>query len=155
MNRPSSVALDRLGRLYIADTLNNRARIVEADGSIHTVAGNGDDELTPTGGKATETSIGKPFSVAFDANGDLLIAHGDGRVGRVLRMDAETGVVNTIIGGGRPAANKGDGGPADEAVLKRPVEVTVDEAGDVYVAESRPILRHWHIGACAACHRLP
>ena len=30
-----------------------------------------------------------------------------------------------------------------------------DATGDLYIAESRPVLRHWNIGACARCHTLP
>ena len=156
LNRPSSVALDDAQRLYIADTVNNRVRRINADGTIETVAGNGKTGLGPDGGLARKTAIEKPLSVAFDANGDLLIAHGSRRDGRLLRMNVETGILDTIAGGGEPSANKGDGGPADAAVLKRPVEVTVDElSGALYIAESRPILRHWNIGACTACHGLP
>ena len=38
---PSSIALDRAGNLFIADTRNNRIRKVSLDGRIMTVAGNG------------------------------------------------------------------------------------------------------------------
>jgi len=156
LNAPSSVAVDGEARVYIADALNNRVRCLSSDGIIETVAGNGKGGFGPAGLRAVETAIEKPLSVAFDGSGGLLIAHGTGRRGRVLRLHLGSGLTETVIGGGEASLGKGDGRPALEAVLKRPVEVTVDEdSGDIYVAESRPVLRHWNVGACASCHRLP
>jgi len=156
LNRPSSVALGPEGRVYVADTLNDRVRRINHDGTIETVAGNGDGGLGSAGHAAVDTAIGKPIALAFDRRGNLLIAHGNGRAGRILRVDRETGRVETVIGGGAVSPGKGDGGSAREAMLKRPVEVTVDpETRDVFVAEARPVILHWNVGGCGLCHGLP
>jgi DNA-binding beta-propeller fold protein YncE len=42
LSNPESVAFDSLGDLFIADTGNNRIRMVDPDGTITTVAGNGE-----------------------------------------------------------------------------------------------------------------
>lgn len=41
LNRPSGIALDAAGNLYIADTDNRRIRMVDVEGIITTIAGNG------------------------------------------------------------------------------------------------------------------
>ncbi len=156
LNRPSSVAVDDELRVYIADTLNHRIRRVGTDGIIQTFAGNGEPGADGDGGPATDATIGVPLSLAFDGSGRLLVAHGNGRRGHVRSIDLDTGVIGTVVGGSEHLADKGDGGPARDAHLKRPVEVTVDDAsGDIYIAESRPVLRHWNIRNCARCHGLP
>ncbi len=155
LNRPSSVAVDDELRVYIADTLNHRIRRVGPDGVIHTFAGNGEPGADGDGGPALNAAIGVPLSLAFNASGGLLVAHGNGRRGYVRSIDLATGIIDTVVGGTEKVAHKGDGGPARDAHLKRPVEITLDEATrDIYIAESRPVLRHWNIGACARCHGL-
>jgi len=156
LNRPSSVAVDEALRVYIADTMNHRIRRVNTDGSIETVAGDGKPGAAGDGGPATEAELGHAVSLAFDASGKLLVAHGNGRQGRVRGIDIATGTIETVVGRATKSTHKGDGGPARDATLKRPVEITVDHAtGDLYIAESRPALRHWNIRNCARCHGLP
>ncbi|MBT3267133.1 hypothetical protein HN371_08280 [Candidatus Poribacteria bacterium] len=156
LNRPSAVAVDDELRVYIADTMNHRIRRVDTDGTIETLAGVGRPGADGDGGPALDAELGHALSLAFDASGKLLVAHGNGRQGRVRSIDLATGAIDTLAGSAARPAHKGDGGPAREAVLKRPVEITVDDAtGDLYIAESRPVLRHWNIRNCARCHGLP
>lgn len=145
LNRPSAVVLDAAGNLYVADTMNNRVRRIRPDGIIETIAGSGKKGFDGDGKSAQKAHIEKPTSLAFDRKGNLLIAHSNGRVGSVRRVHLSSGIIETVIAP-----------PTREAALKRPVEITVDpNTGDLYIAESRPILRHWDIGNCAFCHRLP
>jgi hypothetical protein len=160
LNRPSAVAVDDELRVYIADTLNHRVRRVGTDGIIETFAGNGEPGADGDGDPAVDASIGVPLSLAFaktsDGAGTLLVAHGNGRRGHVRSIDLATGVIDTVVGGSEKVPHKGDGGLAVDAHLKRPVEITLDDAtGDLYIAESRPVLRHWNIRNCARCHSLP
>ncbi len=60
---PAGLAFDRDGRLYIADTANDRIRMVSGDGTITTVAGDG-----------TPDQLLRPSAVAIDARGTLYIA---------------------------------------------------------------------------------
>lgn len=155
LNRPSAVALNEKGEAFIADTANHRVRIVDSEGIIRTYAGNGKRGFDGDGGDALNAAIENPVSLAFDADGNLLVAHGNGREGRVRRIDSN-GRIETAVGGAEALPKKGDGKKAAEAELKRIVEVSVDEAtGDIYTAESRPIFRHINIGSCAVCHRAP
>lgn len=155
LNRPSAVLLNEKGEAFIADTANHRVRKVDSAGVIHTYAGSGKRGFDGDGGDALDAAIENPVSLAFDADGNLLVAHGNGREGRVRRIDSN-GRIETAVGGAAALPKKGDGNKADEAELKRIVEVSVDEAtGDIYTAESRPIFRHINIGSCAVCHRAP
>jgi trimeric autotransporter adhesin len=72
---PSGVTLDALGNLYIADTYNNRIRMVsESSGIITTVAGTGTYNYSGDGGLATSATLFHPSGVTVDASGNLYIA---------------------------------------------------------------------------------
>lgn len=73
LNQPNAVAADRNGNLYIADMGNHRVRRVAPDGTITTVAGNGQIGAGAEGVPATQSPLNYPSSVAVDNNGDLLI----------------------------------------------------------------------------------
>jgi sugar lactone lactonase YvrE len=72
--QPCGVAVDRQGRVYIADSLNQRIRVVVADGRIETVAGNGRMGRTGDGGPAREATISVPDLIDFDEQGRLYVA---------------------------------------------------------------------------------
>jgi uncharacterized protein (TIGR03437 family) len=69
LNRPMSVAVDSQGNLYIADTLNNRIRRVDAAGIITTFAGTGAIGRGPDNVVATSSSLYYPAGVAVDSSG--------------------------------------------------------------------------------------
>ena len=143
------------GEAFIADTWNHRVRRVDSKGVIHTYAGNGKRGFDGDGGPAQEAAVENPVSLAFDADGNLLVAHGNGREGRVRRIRPD-GRIETAVGGTTNLPKKGDGQQADKAELKRVVEVSLEaETGDLIIAESRPLFRHINIGSCAFCHRTP
>lgn len=72
LNRPMSVAVDSQGNLYIADTLNNRIRRVDAKGNITTFAGDGALGRGPDNVVATASSLNYPAGVAVDSSGNNL-----------------------------------------------------------------------------------
>ena len=86
---------------------------ISSFGIVTTVAGNGVSAFSGDGGLATEEALSAPDDVSLDANGDMVIA--DHNNNRIRRVDAVTGVITTIAGGGQPSIN--DGEPATEGVL--------------------------------------
>jgi sugar lactone lactonase YvrE len=132
LDNPQGVAMDTVGNLYIADTRNSRIRKVTADGVISTVAGNGTYGFSGDGGPATSAQLASPDGVAVDAAGNLYIA--DGLNGRIRKVTAD-GVISTVAGNGTYGFS-GDGGPATSAQLRNPTSLSVDAAGNLYIADT-------------------
>jgi uncharacterized protein (TIGR03437 family) len=132
LNGPSGVAVDPSGTIYIADTNNNRIRVVTPEGIIYTLAGNGNAGYFGDGGMAINGSLHAPQGVAVDSLGNFYIADTlDHRVRRVSQTD---NIITTIAGNGNPGFG-GDGGPGASAALNLPVAVTLDGAGNVFIAD--------------------
>jgi sugar lactone lactonase YvrE len=132
LNYPQEVAVDTAGNLFIADESNHIRRVDVTTGFITTVAGNGTAGYN--GDNILATSAGmRPFGVALDDAGNLFIA--DSYNYRIRRVDAVTGFITTVAGNGT-AAYSGDDGPATMASLNVPQKVTVDSAGNLFIADS-------------------
>jgi sugar lactone lactonase YvrE len=106
-------------------------RKVSWDGSIATIAGNG-QAPSSGGGPAVGAQLASPGGVALDGAGNLYIA--DTRNHRVRKVTPD-GIISTIAGSS-PGRFSGDGGPAIDAQLSFPADVAVDSAGNVYIADS-------------------
>jgi uncharacterized protein (TIGR03437 family) len=132
LDGPTGLALDGAGNLYIADTDSHRIRKVAPDGTITTIAGNGNEGFQGDGGPATEASLFYPRGIVVDpSSGNLYI--GDYLNSRV-RVVTPDGNINTVAGNGA-FDYYGNGGPATSAALQFPWGVAVDAAGNVYVAD--------------------
>lgn len=117
-------------RLYIADEGDQRVRVVDQKGMIATFAGNGSKGLSGDGGPAVRAQFHYPAFLAFDPNGEFLIA--DYGNDRIRKVDAE-GTITTAVGGGAgPRGWRGDGGPATEARLVCPMAMAYDRKGNLY-----------------------
>jgi len=132
LRNPYGVSIDSAGNLYIADLGNHRIRKVDASGVISTVAGTGVYGFSGDGGAATAAQLANPIAVSVDSAGNLYIADLDNF--RIRKVDATTGVINTVAGTGVYGFS-GDGGPATAAQLKSPYAVSVDSAGNLYIAD--------------------
>jgi hypothetical protein len=74
LNRPSGVAVDSSGNVYIADYLNYRIRkITVATGVITTFAGIGTSGMSDDGIPATSAALADPVGVALDSAGTVYI----------------------------------------------------------------------------------
>ena len=132
LGQAEGVAVDDLGNIYIADGPNCRVRGVDTSGVITTVAGDGVCGFAGDGGPATSARLSSPQDVAVDAVGNLYIA--DFGNCRVRRVDT-SGIISTVAGSGLCFSLVGDGGPATSAGLERPIAVTIDTAGNLYIVE--------------------
>jgi hypothetical protein len=118
--------------LYIADGYNNRVRKVDSSGIITTVAGNGSKGFSGDGGPATEASLDRPCSIAFDLEGNMYIAE-SGNLW--IRKVDKSGIITTIMSTGI-RGDSGDGGPATEATLYGWIGIRFDRAGNLYVCQA-------------------
>ncbi|MET7391854.1 NHL repeat-containing protein, partial [Streptomyces sp. NPDC005534] len=132
LDRPSGVAVDVHGTLYIADTYGHRVRKVDAEGTITTVAGTGEEGFNGDDRLATTAQLCYPSAVVVDVHGILYIADTQNR--RVRKVDAH-GTITTVAGTGGEGLN-GDGQPATAAELLSPRGVAVDVHGNLYIADT-------------------
>jgi hypothetical protein len=126
---PNGVALDNVGNLYIADSQNQRIRKVAAGTNIITTfAGNGTLGFSGDGGTATSANIYKPSGLAVDSFGNLYIA--DTNNSRIRKVASGSNIITTVAGG-----YLGDNGKATSAGLYGPHGVSVDNSGNLYIAD--------------------
>ena len=129
---PLGVAVDTAGNLYVADTFNHRVRRIDPAGAITTVAGTGEDGFAGDGGPAAAARLSLPHGLAVDAAGNLYVA--DTGNNRLRRIGPEGGI--TTVAGTGEIGFSGDAGPATAARLYFPQGVAVDEAGNLYIADT-------------------
>jgi uncharacterized protein (TIGR03437 family) len=131
----AGLAFDNAGNLYISDTNNHRIRKVNSSGVISTVAGNGSQGFSGDNGPATSAMLYYPEGIAVDAAGNLYIADTSNLR---IRKVSPSGTITTVAGNGNVVFS-GDGGPATSAALTSPNGVTVDNAGNIYIADGRRV----------------
>ncbi|HLK66518.1 MAG TPA: hypothetical protein VKU19_23955 [Bryobacteraceae bacterium] len=138
LNTPQGLAVDAAGNLYIADSANNRIRMVAPNGIITTFAGTGQTSLGGgpgqynDGGPAINGLLRIPQGVAVDSNGNVYIADtGDNSIRKVTT----DGIINTVVGDSYPGF-LGDGGNAQNAELHTPSDVFVDSNGNLFIADT-------------------
>ena len=97
LSRPTGLALDGAGNLYITDSANQRIRKVDTSGTITTVAGTGERGFSGDDGPATSARLNVPRGVALDGAGNLYIADRDNQ--RIRKVDTG-GTITTVAGTG-------------------------------------------------------
>jgi sugar lactone lactonase YvrE len=134
LNSPLGMVVDGQGNLIIADFFNNRIRRVDAvTRVITTIAGTGVFGYTGDGGPATSADLTYTTGVGVDGGGNVYVALLHSHA--IRRVDASTGTITTVAGTG-VAGFSGDGGPATSAQLQYPYRVTVDSAGNLFIADT-------------------
>ena len=128
----TGIAVDGAGNVYFTDWWNNRIRKVSTAGTITTIAGSGGYKYAGDGGPATMAQF-DPAGIAVDSAGNLYIA--DSSNSRIRKITAATGVISTVAGNGVYGLG-GDGGPATAAMLAHPTFVSIDAAGNLYIADT-------------------
>ena len=134
LNAPGGVALDAAGNLYIADTGNNKIRMVSAaNGFISTVAGTGTAGYTGDQGTPAAATLNAPTQLAWSPLGILYVADTGNSVVRSIALNEQ--LITTVAGNGT-ASFDGDGGPGQAAELAKPQGVALDGNGNLYIADT-------------------
>jgi sugar lactone lactonase YvrE len=119
-NGPVGIAVDDAGIVYVADTYNDRIRRIALDGSVSTVAGNG--QPGEADGAARDAGFDTPAAVAVARDGTLFVADTGNHAIRRIGTD---GRVSTIA-----AAPESDRRP----ILRRPAGLALTRDGYLYIA---------------------
>jgi sugar lactone lactonase YvrE len=130
---PIDVATDDSGNVYFIDPAYRVVRKINASGIVRTIIGNGIFGYSGDNGPATNAGFNNPVSIARDRSGNMYIAdYYDHRVRKI----ATDGIITTIAGTG-VSGFSGDGGAATAAQLFRPYGLATDNAGNLYICDSR------------------
>jgi sugar lactone lactonase YvrE len=140
LDLPSSVCVDTIGNIIISDQANYRLRLLEPNGIIHTLAGNGTPGDLGDGGPATLAELNGPKGqsappasrITIDARNRLYVADTGNHK---IRLIDERNNISTIVGTGT-AGYSGDKGPAKDAELDTPSDVAITPNGTLYIADT-------------------
>jgi len=137
-----SMAMDAGGNLLIDDagTWNSgllaqdfRIRRVDANGIITTAAGTNAAGFSGDGGPAIYARINTSAGLAADASGNFYLA--DTGNSRIRRVDT-SGIITRLAGNSTQGGFGGDTGAATNALLWRPAGLTLDLAGNLFIADA-------------------
>jgi sugar lactone lactonase YvrE len=140
LDLPSSVAVRSNGDIIISDQANYRLRLLEPNGTIHTICGTGTAGALGDEGPADMAELKGPKGqsappasrITIDSHDRIFIADSGNHK---IRMIDEAGVIHTVVGTGT-AGSGGDGGPAVDAELDTPSDVAVAPNGTLYIADT-------------------
>lgn len=132
LNRPEGVFADDSGNIFIIDNFNHRVRKVNTAGSLTTYAFDGTAGYFGEGCPATQAQFSGGYDLVEDRVGNLYVSDLNNQI---IRKITPSGIIRTIAGIPGTPGYSGDGGPANMAMLKGPANVTVDDTGNLYIAE--------------------
>lgn len=133
LQSPYDVCNDANNNLYITEWGGHYIRKINGStGVITTIAGTGTGGYSGDGGPAAAAMINRPQGIFCDASGNIYFA--DTYNSRVRKIDVVTGIITTIAGTGA-TSHSGDGGPAINAGVPYPVDISIDGAGNIYFIE--------------------
>jgi sugar lactone lactonase YvrE len=147
VSQPSGIVVDNAGNVYFGSGWDRVRKIAADTGAISTVAGQFGTSFSGDKGPALEAHFWDPVPGAVDGLGDIYLA--DYENSRIRKVDAATGIVDTVAGSAPCALGlgpfrvtvcrgeyAGDGGPATSARLNYAAAVAADIAGNLYIADT-------------------
>lgn len=100
--------------------------------TVYNYAGNGTNGDSGNGGAATSAELSYPLGVAVDPSGNIIIADpGNNNIRKINTSGIISLVAGTGLGG-----YSGDGGASTSAQLNLPINVAIDAAGNIYIADA-------------------
>lgn len=128
-NAPIGLTVSKDGKIYVADTYNDRIRLIE-NGKVSTLAGN---SRGFSDGNGANAKFDTPCGLAILPDGSLLVADTGNRRLRQVFADGKT---ITVAGTGEQDSL--DGTPF-QAKFVEPTSVTIAENGVVYLTDGNSI----------------
>jgi sugar lactone lactonase YvrE len=129
--RPTGVAVDGAGNVFVADTRNYTVRKISPAGAVSTLAGRAEEEGN-TNGPGAAARFASPQGIAVDAAGNVYVTDFDSHV---IRKISARGVVTTLAGSSMGSAD-GNGAAAQFAY---PSGLAIDKDGNLYVGDSHSL----------------
>ena len=127
LKQPAGIAVDASGDVYVADSGNGQIRLITPAGAISAFAGGVQQGFAD--GPLAQALFKQPTGIAIDSQGAIYVADsGNNRIRRIAG-----GVVSTVAGTGHGALVDG---ATSVAEFKQPSGISIDEAGDILVADS-------------------
>ncbi|MEK6675021.1 MAG: NHL repeat-containing protein, partial [Planctomycetota bacterium] len=142
LDLPSSVAVDSSSNIIVSDQANYRIRLIDPEGTIITICGDGTPGYIGDGGPAEMAQLNSPKGqsaqpagrIDLDSTDRIYIADTGNHVIRRIERD---GTINTLAGNAILGAGySGDGGPATAAQLNTPSDIEVAPDGSIYIADT-------------------
>lgn len=131
LNQPQGIAFDSAGDMYIADTDNQRVRMVAAaTGIITTVAGNGQAGINGDYGPAIQAVLHLPTAVAVDASGNLYIC--DSANNTIRQVSPVTGLIIPYLGDYIPGFA---GDTTGQIAMNDPTDIFFDTNWNLWIAD--------------------
>lgn len=127
-NLPYGIALDVEDNIYIADRGNNTVRKISPEGIVSTLAGSG--SYRSDNGNGTEASFRNPAGVVVGSDGTVYVSEQNGHYIKSISGDGE---VTTFSGNGTASSVDGK---IEEATFNYPTGLTIDQFGNIFIAES-------------------
>ena len=131
---PRAIALDSTGNLYICERGGHALRVVDPEGRVRTVAGDGEPGFSGDGGPARPARLRGPKHIAVEATGDVLVTDTENHV--IRRYSPADGTIRRVAGTGE-GGSAGLGGPPERCALNRPHGAFPHpRTGAIYVSDS-------------------
>jgi Bacterial Ig-like domain (group 3)/MBG domain (YGX type)/NHL repeat len=132
LNAPQGVAVGSGGRIFVADSRNQRIRVIATNGVITTFAGNGVAGYAGDGGPAIAAELALPRGLMITPSGAVIFADSNNQR---LRMVDASGVITTIAGTGIQGAAS-DGVVAGTVAMNSPRGVAASSFGAPVYADA-------------------
>lgn len=133
--RPSGIAVDNTGNVYVADTFNHTIRKIDLFGAVTTLAGTPGTAGSADGAGAA-ARFSRPTGITVDDVGQLYVTDSGNNT---IRSITSSGVVTTFAGVAGQAGTAN--GAASQARFTRPTGIAVDTDGFVYVTDGTSTIR--------------
>ena len=133
LDDPRAVAADGQGNVYILERGGHALRVVDKDGKIRTLVGDGKAGASGDDGPGKAARLNGPKDLTIDQDGTVLIADTENHT--IRRYNPKDGTITRVAGTGKKGS-AGLTGTPKEADLNQPHGVTVTKDGAILISDS-------------------